>query len=167
MSSLKLKDMPNKLIVGGLQVEFSDSVKYLGATFDKGLSWNIHFNNQMFLQYESIASIARNRHCMALEWAGQNIEHRSANWRNAKRETDGLIKEEKRNYYNAYVDKAKKTNDASLYYKAVARLGTAERQSPFSPSDLFPGLSDAEVSEKVADFFTQISDKFDPLTSGD
>ena len=155
--------MPNKLLIGGNEVEFNNSVKYLGVTFDSSLTWNIHFKNQLtkckqylfthknsvkkawgpkptyirwvyiaivrprlcygsivwghtarletrkedldklnrlaatmitlvrrstpvktmevmydliplhlFLQYESIASLARNRHCMVLDWAGQN-----------------------------------------------------------------------------------------------
>ena len=39
--------MPNKLKVGGLEVNFSNSVKYLGVTFDNGLNWNLHFQNQI------------------------------------------------------------------------------------------------------------------------
>ena len=31
----------------------------------------------LFIQYESIASIARNRHCMTLDWAGQNATRKT------------------------------------------------------------------------------------------
>ena len=58
---------------------------------------------------------------------------------------------------------AKKTNDASLYYRAVSQLKEAEAPKPFSPSDLFPGSEHQEVAEKTADFFTAIADNFVPL----
>ena len=39
--------MPNKLKVMNEEVEFSETVKYLGITFDKGLNWNTHFRIQI------------------------------------------------------------------------------------------------------------------------
>ena len=162
-SRLKTKDYPNRLLVGNEPVEYSNSVKYLGVTFDSKLLWTEHFNTQLakckqylftlkksvyknwgpkpvhirwvyiaivrpklcygaivwghttrldtrkealdklnrlaatmitpvrrstpvktmeiiydliplhlFIQKEAIASLARNRHCMILDWEGQN-----------------------------------------------------------------------------------------------
>ena len=31
----------------------------------------------LFIQYEAIASIAKNRHCMKLDWPGQNIKRKT------------------------------------------------------------------------------------------
>ena len=162
-SRLKSSQLPNKLKVGGIDVDFSDTAKYLGVTLDSKLNWGIHFNNQLtkckqylftlkksvckawgpkpvfirwvyiaivrpklcygsiawghttrldtrkgalnklnrlaatmitpvrrstpvktmeilydlvplhlFIQYEAIASLSRNRYCMKLDWPGQN-----------------------------------------------------------------------------------------------
>jgi len=38
-------ELPNRLKVGGLEVNFSDCAKYLGVTIDDKLNWNHHINN--------------------------------------------------------------------------------------------------------------------------
>ena len=42
---LKTKDYPNRLLVSNKPVEFSNSVKYFGVTFDSKLLWTEHFNS--------------------------------------------------------------------------------------------------------------------------
>ena len=44
---LKHSALPNKLIVGGMELDFSSNVKYLGVTIEKSLTWSDHFNNQV------------------------------------------------------------------------------------------------------------------------
>ena len=44
---VKAQDYPNRLLVGNKPVEFSNSVKYLGITFDSKLLWTEHFNSQL------------------------------------------------------------------------------------------------------------------------
>ena len=46
-SRLKESQMPNKLKVGGIDVEYSETVKYLRVTLDSKLNRGIHFNNQL------------------------------------------------------------------------------------------------------------------------
>ena len=82
-----------------------------------------------------------------------------------KKETTALIKEAKRNFYNKYVEMTKKSNNLSLYYRAVSRLKTSERTESFSPAELYPGKTEQEASECVADFFTKIAQNFDSLRS--
>ena len=94
-------------------------------------------------------------------------EHRSNDWRIHKKETEGLVKEAKRNFYNKFVKLAKETNNPNLYYRAVGRLKNREAPAPFSPADLFPGESHATAAEKSADFFTRITEGFEPLESED
>ena len=44
---LKEMEYPNRLIVSGEPVQFSNSVKYLGVIFDSKLLWTEHFTNQL------------------------------------------------------------------------------------------------------------------------
>ena len=46
-SRIKAHDYPNRLLVGNNPVEFSNSVKYLGVTFDSKHLWTEHFNSQL------------------------------------------------------------------------------------------------------------------------
>ena len=73
---------------------------------------------------------------------------RSPAWKKRKKETAKLVRDGKRDYYNRFVTLAKKTNDAGLYYRAVAQLKEAEAPRPFSAADLFPGVKHQEVAEK-------------------
>ena len=91
-------------------------------------------------------------------------EERSDRWHGKKKETKRLVKEAKYNYYNKFVNLAKKTNDSGLYFKAVSRLKCREAPPVFSPCDLFPGVPESEVAERTADFFTGIADKFTPIS---
>ena len=90
-------------------------------------------------------------------------EHRSPKWKDEKRETDRLIKESKRSYYNEFLEKSKTSNKPSLYYNMVNRLKEVGEPVRFDVCSLFPDISEKEVAEKVADFFTQISERFTPL----
>ena len=92
---------------------------------------------------------------------------RSLSWKSHKRETNLLVKNAKRDFYQKFVKLAKETNDPSLYYKAVGRLKVGKQKPPFSLLDLFPGKGPAEVAECAADFFTQVSDRFEPLEPAD
>ena len=44
---LKESDYPNKLLVSGNPVAYSNSAKYLGVTLDSKLTWTEHFNAQL------------------------------------------------------------------------------------------------------------------------
>ena len=46
-SRLKANQLPNKLQVGGISVDYSETAKYLGVTLDNKLNWGTHFNNQI------------------------------------------------------------------------------------------------------------------------
>ena len=44
---LKEREYPNKLLVSGEPVEFSNQARYLGVTLDSKFLWTEHFNNQI------------------------------------------------------------------------------------------------------------------------
>ena len=60
---------------------------------------------------------------------------------------------------------AKDSNDAGLYYKAIARLRTSEVPKDFNVCDMFPDINEHEVAEHTADYFTKIAERFNPLTN--
>ena len=82
---------------------------------------------------------------------------RTDRWKELKRQTTLLIKQSKSEYYRKY------TGDSRLYYKVVGRLKRRESPRNFCVSELFPEQSDNAAAESVADFFSSIGDKFEPL----
>ena len=95
-------------------------------------------------------------------------EHRSDAWKEKKRETNKLIKDSKREYYDHFINLSKTSNDPALYYKIINRLKTTNNaKKNFEVCDLFAGATESDVAEKVADFFTAISDKFIGLSEKD
>ena len=68
-------------------------------------------------------------------------EDRGPNWKRKKKVTVDLVKKVKKDFYNKFVDLAKKINDAGLYYRAVSHLKESEAPKSFSVSDLFPRRS--------------------------
>ena len=80
-------------------------------------------------------------------------EKRSTRWHVKKEETKKTSQNCQKSYYDRFVHLAKTTNNPGLYYKAVSRLKSREAPRPFSPCDIFPSSSEAQVAEKTADFF--------------
>ena len=52
-------------------------------------------------------------------------------WVHLKKNTDRLIREGKKSYYEKFTELAKKTGDSALYYKVVGRLINSEAPKPF------------------------------------
>jgi ribonuclease HI len=55
----------SKIILGGKEITLSDTVKYLGITLDKKLSWNQHINN---ICIKSNISLSRCRKALGTTW---------------------------------------------------------------------------------------------------
>ena len=63
-----------------------------------------------------------------------------------------------------FVARARKGGTSSrAYMNAVKALGTRASPSQWSVMDLFPGESPTEVGDKVVEYFTAITDEYDPL----
>ena len=57
----------------------------------------------------------------------------------------------------------KEGNDTSGFYKLIKKFSDVEKPAQWSPNMLFPGKTEAEITELVADFFNEISTQFAPL----
>ena len=79
-------------------------------------------------------------------------EKRSVHWRAVKKTTDQMIKKSKLEYYEKMKSLAKKKNDMSLYYRAVASLKDAEDKTQCDVQSLFEGKSDVDIADCVAVF---------------
>ena len=78
-------------------------------------------------------------------------EDRGPSWRKKKKMTADLVKKAKKDFYNKFVELAKRTNDAGLYYRAVSNLKESEAPKSFSVADLFPNTPIEEIAERTAD----------------
>ena len=90
-------------------------------------------------------------------------EGRSARWRQIKEETNRLMEELKKNYFEKMKEKAIAAENSKAYYIAVSMLGGKECPKKWDVRVLFPGLNDLEICEKLADYFNKISGEFQPL----
>ena len=61
------------------------------------------------------------------------------------------------------VDKASDSGSTRAYYSAVKTLSSAEKPVEWSVGDLFPDKSPEEAGNLTADYFTKITDLFEPL----
>ena len=90
-------------------------------------------------------------------------EGRGRTWRRIKKEIQQLIKEARADHFNKIKRVAEEANDPRSYFKAMKKLSTKDTPKQWDIRILFPGLTDQEISERVALFFTKISDEFEPL----
>ena len=95
-----------------------------------------------------------------------NKWHRAKKWKDVKIETDTLIKEAKRAFYNGAVNKLKEIGSSQLPYKVLKELAIPDRPAPWSINATRPGLDDLNLAEELADYFVKITDEFTPLEPG-
>ena len=92
---------------------------------------------------------------------------RTAEWREAKKETDNMIKESKKNYYKKMKEMALEKRSTSVYYRAVSKLKDKEKSPAFDIRSMFPDLTDKAISEQVAEYFNRITEDFVAIDDGD
>ena len=90
-------------------------------------------------------------------------EGRSKTWKRLKKEIQKLIKIAKSEHFDKIKKLAHEANNPSSYFRAMKKMSSEETTKQWDIRNLFPGLSDAEIAEKVAVFFMRISDEFEPL----
>lgn len=73
------------------------------------------------------------------------------------------VKKDKEKYLEKVIVTTKETNNSRSFYKAVKNLQTKEAQARFDVSDLYPGKSEHDVAETVAEYFNKISLEYNPL----
>ena len=94
-------------------------------------------------------------------------ERRSAKWKAYKKRTNYLINESKKDFYLQFLNESKTNNNPSVYYKIISRLKDPGAKQQFSVMDLYKNEDEQTVAEKAADYFTRISNEFNPLTNKD
>ena len=87
-------------------------------------------------------------------------EGRSENWYKMKDITDNCIGDGKEKFINKAIEQVKKNGNTKGYYKSVQQLGSKEAATPWNINRMYPGLTDREISEKVAIFFNKIGDEY-------
>ena len=90
-------------------------------------------------------------------------EGKSQKYKLIKKECDIAILEAKKRFLEGIMEKVHSTRNSKPYYQAVNYLKTKEAPVKWLVQSMFPGLSDCEISEIVADFFNKISQEYDPL----
>ena len=86
-------------------------------------------------------------------------EGKSTLWVTLRDKMDDLLEKSKAEY----VAKVEKQGPRA-YFSAVKRLSSRIKPDDWSIMSLFPGETPDQVGEKTAEYFTKITDQFDPLT---
>ena len=68
---------------------------------------------------------------------------------------------------NKEAEKLASPGSSRIPYKAVEGLKSGEQGQQWDPSEMFPTLTDVQITEKMPDFFNNISREFQPLSEPD
>ena len=88
---------------------------------------------------------------------------RDTKWAALKKESNDLIKRNKTNFFKQATDKLKSNGSSQLPYRALRELAIPERPDPWSINMLAPDLTDEQLAEDLATYFSRITDQFTPL----
>ena len=87
---------------------------------------------------------------------------------NAWRRVQQICAKELKNCQASYIDRVEKrveeTNNTKAFYEAIKLLGAHDPPKRWSVRDMFPDEDDADICERAADFFNQISAEFTPVS---
>ena len=86
-------------------------------------------------------------------------EGKSRLWWQLQERGDRLIADSKRKF----VDKAQSGGGTRGYYAATKAISSRTKPKDWSVMDIFPDLTEEEAGSRVVDYFTEITDTFDPL----
>ena len=90
---------------------------------------------------------------------------RSELWKKKKEETDALIEEAKKKYFEDVKAKIKDGGNNKGYFIAAKILSCKETPNKWQIQKMFPNLTSIEIAEKAAEFFNAISKEFKPVRS--
>ena len=88
---------------------------------------------------------------------------RSRRWRRLKKLCDDLYRARAEKYVKKQKMLLTGPNAAKSFYKHVKAYSSREKPPDFDPCDLFPGDSQGEVAEKLAEHYNKISAEFDGI----
>ena len=89
---------------------------------------------------------------------------RSPRWKVLNIITQRLIDNRKLFFFDDVKDKLLQSKNSAAYFKAVKLLGNRDESgTPWTIQEMFPGIPDQEIAEKLAEYFNTISQEFVPL----
>ena len=88
---------------------------------------------------------------------------RSAAWRRLKNKIIWITSERRKKYEASQKICLLADDGDRHFFKNCKNYQTKDRPTPFDPRSLFPGQSDKEVAETLAEHFNAISQEFSPL----
>lgn len=92
-----------------------------------------------------------------------NDNKKNEEWKILKKRTDDLIERRKKKYLESQKLKLLADDADRNFFRNAKNYMSKQRPKPFDVRDLFPGCSEKETAEKLADHFNSISCEFDPL----
>lgn len=84
-------------------------------------------------------------------------------WKRIERETDILVKQAKESFLEKAKQTAVKSNNSREFFKAIKSLNTKEPQPRWDVRKLFPGMPDREIADHCAEYFSAISQEYQPV----
>ena len=87
-------------------------------------------------------------------------EGKSHYWKILQARMDGMVARSKQEFIDRVEAGGTSTRE---YFSAVRALGNGSSSSDWSVMDLFPGKSELEAGNEIGDFYTRITDQFEPL----
>ena len=96
------------------------------------------------------------------------IQGRSRSWKKVKKRTEELIRERKQGYLEYQVKKSVEKGGLGNRFAALTKpLQSVDKVPNFDVKSVcHPGSSDLEAANECADYFSAISDEFEPLDLG-
>ena len=78
-----------------------------------------------------------------------------------------MLKKRKERYVLVQKDNLLAADAERMYFKNVKAYMSVDRPKPYDVRLLFPGKSDLEVANTLAEYFTRVSNEFEPLAPDD
>ena len=108
---------------------------------------------------------ARLRKLMRKQKAIYKAQGRSMEWRKVRQKISRVLRERREKYEKSQKIKLLADDGERHFFKNVRNYQSKERAAPFDVKNLFPGLTERQVADKLAVHFNSISNEFKPLES--
>ena len=131
----------------------------VATLMDKFLSWierKVKSNDDPWITDEIRRALRR-------RYRKYKKSHRSNKWKDLKRATDDMIRESKHSFYDEAVAKLRQEGSSHLPFQLLKKLAIPDRPKAWSVNSLRPKLTDKQLADELAVFFSRITEEFSPL----
>ena len=88
---------------------------------------------------------------------------RDLRWEELKRDTEEEVRKGKKEFYDKETDKLMQAGSGAIPYNILHHITDPEAPPQWSINNIDPTKSDEELGEIMADYFTRITDEFEPI----